>query len=165
MKANTIIYCSFQLDNATYGKCGLTLLSLFSFIQFIIQLCNFNTVISPMRVKQSKQLENKQPSYLYARSMSFYFQTGVRTNDKTFVPLDDDEPIEMKEPTGVAVDNDGRIFVADRAMGRVEIFDIWGTWSKSIRLTIYPVGIEIDPDIGTLYVADCKNKIIEVYKV
>lgn len=71
----------------------------------------------------------------------------------------------MKEPTGVAVDNDGRIFVADRAMGRVEIFDIWGTWSKSIRLTIYPVGIEIDPDIGTLYVADCKNKIIEVYKV
>jgi sugar lactone lactonase YvrE len=65
-------------------------------------------------------------------------------------------PGEFDEPHGLAIDSQGRIFVADRANNRIQIFDEDGklldTWKQFGR----PSGIAIDAS-DTLYVADSQS--------
>jgi DNA-binding beta-propeller fold protein YncE len=65
-------------------------------------------------------------------------------------------PGEFDEPHGLAMDSQGRLFVADRANNRIQIFDAEGklldTWKQFGR----PSGIAIDAS-DTLYVADSQS--------
>src|SRR6185295_13052405 len=65
-------------------------------------------------------------------------------------------PGEFDEPHGLAMDSQGRLFVADRANNRIQIFDQDGklldTWKQFGR----PSGIAIDKN-DVLYVADSQS--------
>jgi DNA-binding beta-propeller fold protein YncE len=65
-------------------------------------------------------------------------------------------PGEFDEPHGLAMDSQGRLFVADRANNRIQIFDKDGklldTWKQFGR----PSGIAIDAS-DTIYVADSQS--------
>ena len=62
-------------------------------------------------------------------------------------------PGQLREPRGLALDSQGRLFVADRGNGRIQIFDLEGRfldeWSQFGRAT----GLYIDRN-GLLYAAD-----------
>jgi sugar lactone lactonase YvrE len=65
-------------------------------------------------------------------------------------------PGEFNEPHGLAMDSQGRLFVADRANNRIQIFDSEGklldTWKQFGR----PSGIAIDKN-DVIYVADSQS--------
>ena len=60
----------------------------------------------------------------------------------------------FKDPTQIAVDVDGRIFVCDRGNRRLQVFDRLGGFMGEIRDHLKaPVGVAIDPD-GLAWVCD-----------
>lgn len=65
-------------------------------------------------------------------------------------------PGEFDEPHGLAMDSQGRLFVADRANNRIQIFDAEGklvdTWKQFGR----PSGLAIDAS-DTIYVSDSQS--------
>ena len=66
-----------------------------------------------------------------------------------------DQPGELDTPHGIAVDRQGRVYVADRGNGRIQIFEGDGTfleqWTRPQMRR--PWGLDIGSD-GALYVAD-----------
>ncbi|MGH7480952.1 MAG: peptidyl-alpha-hydroxyglycine alpha-amidating lyase family protein [Longimicrobiales bacterium] len=63
---------------------------------------------------------------------------------------------EFRDPHGLAMDSRGRLFVADRANNRIQIFDQQGTHLASWTQFGRPSGIHIDDD-DVLYVADSES--------
>ena len=66
-----------------------------------------------------------------------------------------DEPGRFDTPHGIAVDDQGRVYIADRANSRIQIFDGDGNFLKQWQSSELgrPWGLEIGAD-GHLYVAD-----------
>lgn len=88
--------------------------------------------------------------------------------DATFATSDDlldNQEFGLKEPTGVAFDRLGNILVADRGSMKIEVFAMNGLYLRSMALTYSPVGIDLDRDSETLYVADTTHRAIFVYKL
>jgi len=63
---------------------------------------------------------------------------------------------EFDEPHGLAMDSQGRLFVADRANSRIQIFDQEGKFLAEWRQFGRPSGIAIDKN-DVLYVADSQS--------
>jgi sugar lactone lactonase YvrE len=66
-------------------------------------------------------------------------------------------PGELDTPHALAMDSRGRLFVADRANSRIEIFDQNGKLLDEWRQFGRPSGLYIDPN-DMLYVADSQTK-------
>jgi len=70
---------------------------------------------------------------------------------------------QIKNPTQVGVDIDGRVYVVDRGNHRVQVFDRFGGHLLSIRDHLKdPVGVAIDPD-GLVYICDESTNELGVY--
>jgi DNA-binding beta-propeller fold protein YncE len=65
-------------------------------------------------------------------------------------------PGEFNPPHAIAMDSQGRLFVADRANNRIQIFDQDGNYLDEWKQFGRPSGIFIDTD-DTLYVADSQS--------
>jgi sugar lactone lactonase YvrE len=65
-------------------------------------------------------------------------------------------PGELNVPHAIAVDSRGRLFVADRANNRIQIFDQAGTFIDEWTQFGRPSGIAITSD-DTIYVADSES--------
>ncbi len=65
-------------------------------------------------------------------------------------------PGEFDEPHGIALDSKGRVFVADRANNRIQIFDQDGNFIAEWKQFGRPSGIYIDKN-DTIYVADSES--------
>ena len=65
-------------------------------------------------------------------------------------------PGEFRTLHGIALDNDGRLFVADRSNNRVQIFDQEGNFLSQWTQFGRPSGITFDPH-GRVYVADSES--------
>ena len=81
------------------------------------------------------------------------------TRDGTFVTawgVKGSGPGQMSEPHSIAVDSQGRLFVADRENNRIQIFDQHGTYLTDWRQFGRPSGIAISAD-DTIYVADSES--------
>lgn len=70
---------------------------------------------------------------------------------------------QFKDPTQIAVDPDGRIYVADRGNHRIQVFDRFGSHLLEIRDHLKrPVSVAIDPD-GLVWVSDEETSEVGVY--
>lgn len=70
---------------------------------------------------------------------------------------------KFKEPTQVAVDDSGRIFVCDRGNGRIGVFDRLGSYLNDIRTGLQsPTGVAVDPD-GLVHVCDERTNEIRIF--
>jgi sugar lactone lactonase YvrE len=65
-------------------------------------------------------------------------------------------PGEFDTPHGIAIDSRGRVFVADRANNRIQIFDQDGKFLEEWRQFSRPSGLFIDKN-DVLYVADSES--------
>jgi DNA-binding beta-propeller fold protein YncE len=65
-------------------------------------------------------------------------------------------PSEFDEPHGLAMDSQGRLFVADRANNRLQIFDQDGKFLAEWKQFGRPSGVAIDKN-DTIYVADSQS--------
>ena len=78
-------------------------------------------------------------------------------------------PNQLQEPKGVAIDAQGRIYVADSGNNRIEVLDAngapvatWGSQGTGPGQFQEPWGVAVAPD-GTVYVADTWNHRIEKF--
>src|SRR5271169_4421532 len=78
-------------------------------------------------------------------------------------------PGDLAKPTGVAVDKEGNLYVADTLNNRIEVFDADGvfirTWGKNGDVPGYfarPKGVAIDSD-GHVWVADGMQDRVQVF--
>ena len=62
-------------------------------------------------------------------------------------------PGEFNLPHGVTIDNEGRVLVADRENGRIQVFSADGTYETEFNDLIRPCGMCVDGD-GVIYVAE-----------
>jgi len=76
---------------------------------------------------------------------------------------------QFKNPTGVAVDSSGVVYVVDRSNHRIQKFDAdgrflstWGIEGDKESEFLFPGGIALDPT-GNVYVADCNNHRIQKF--
>jgi uncharacterized protein (TIGR03663 family) len=79
---------------------------------------------------------------------------------------------QFQEPWGIALDQDGRVYVADTWNHRIQVFDTngaflskWGTYGQtatSAELLYGPRDVAVDPT-GRVFVSDTGNKRILVY--
>ncbi len=70
---------------------------------------------------------------------------------------------KFKEPTQVAVDDSGRIFVCDRGNGRIGVFDRLGSYLNDIKTGLKsPTGVAVDTD-GLVHVCDEQTNEIRVF--
>ena len=67
------------------------------------------------------------------------------------------EPGEFNEPHGIALDSQGRVFVADRVNARIQIFDQDGKFLAEWRQFGRPSAVFIDKD-DLIYVADSQTE-------
>lgn len=79
------------------------------------------------------------------------------------------EPGQFMRPQGLAIDAQGRIFVADACNHRIQVFDgqgkflrVWGTQGSDIGELYYPYGVQLASD-GTVYVAEFGNHRIQKF--
>jgi DNA-binding beta-propeller fold protein YncE len=79
-------------------------------------------------------------------------------------------PAQFNTPHGIAVSNDGIVYVSDRANNRVQTFKLDGTFLKEGFVkreskgtgTAFGVALSADPDQRFLYVADGSNERIAI---
>jgi DNA-binding beta-propeller fold protein YncE len=79
-----------------------------------------------------------------------------------------DGPGQFKDPSGVAYDAEGHLYVADSGNCRIQKFDPsgkpaaeWGSWGTQAGLFGSPRGVACGP--GRVYVADADNHRIQVF--
>jgi hypothetical protein len=65
---------------------------------------------------------------------------------------------QFNTPYGIAVDNNGKIYVADSNNHRVQIFTASGTYDYSITGFSYAYDVSLDSD-GYIYVSDLLNRV------
>ena len=73
----------------------------------------------------------------------------------------------LVRPVGTAVDTDGRIYVSDAFLHRVQVYDGNGVHLKNIadtnRPLRTPLGVAVNDGAGKLYVASLNSSTVEVY--
>jgi sugar lactone lactonase YvrE len=70
---------------------------------------------------------------------------------------------QLKDPTQVSVDSDGRIFICDRGNKRIQVFDRLGSHQNEIRDHLKsPIGVAVDPD-GLLAICDESTSELGLY--
>lgn len=68
---------------------------------------------------------------------------------------------KFKDPTQVAVDDSGRIFVCDRGNGRIGVFDRLGSYLNDIKTGLKtPTGVAVDPDGLVLVCDETTNEVL-----
>ncbi len=77
-------------------------------------------------------------------------------------------PGQFSNPSGIAVDGDGLVYVADSSNDRIQVFQpdatfvrSWGSYGSTTGKFNGPDGIAVDGD-GLVYVADSSNNRIQV---
>ncbi len=94
-------------------------------------------------------------------------KTSASSGDMSLIHLFAEQaigsPAELQNPTGIAVDEDGNIYVADTANHRIQVFDrrgnlqqTIGSYGKGEGQFDEPRGVAVDED-GNIYVADTWN--------
>ena len=75
----------------------------------------------------------------------------------------------LSPPEGIAVDQEGNVYVADTANNRIQVFSSngtfiskWGTFGVADGFFNHPTGIAIDQE-GKIFVIDNSNNRIEVF--
>ena len=75
----------------------------------------------------------------------------------------------LKSPTGIAIDQEGNVYVADTDNHRIQVFSSngtfiskWGEYGSGNGTFNQPEGIAIDQE-GNVYVADTANNRIQVF--
>ena len=66
-------------------------------------------------------------------------------------------PGEVWQPHSIAIDSQGRLFIADRSNNRVEVLDQDGNFIDIWRQFSRPSGIFIDKKTDTIYVSDSES--------
>ncbi|MBI3038249.1 NHL repeat-containing protein [bacterium] len=70
---------------------------------------------------------------------------------------------QFKDPSQVAVDPDGKIYVCDRGHRRIQVFDRFGSHLFEIKDNLNsPVGISVDPD-GLIWVSDDRTNEVSIF--
>ena len=93
------------------------------------------------------------------------FQRGRRYSLRVLRALKKSRKCRFDEPTGIAIDGSGRLYVVDTKNNRVQVFTNEGTFLGRLGTKLNePSGIAID-DSGAVYVADTENDRIQVFDV
>jgi DNA-binding beta-propeller fold protein YncE/glucose/arabinose dehydrogenase/plastocyanin len=107
-------------------------------------------------------------------SSSLYLLPLAYSQELSFIPIfregGGSPEAKLKGPEGIAVDQEGKIYVADTANNRIEVFSSnttliskWGEHGAASGSFNSPTGIAIDPSSGNVYVADTANNRIQVF--
>ena len=75
-----------------------------------------------------------------------------------------DSPGDFYFPNGIAIANNGDIFVADGNNRRVQVFDSQGTFKQILATSGTPRGVVIDRE-QRLYVVDALAHVVDIYKL
>ena len=85
------------------------------------------------------------------------------------------EPGQWEVPVGLAVDPRGHVFVADSANFRIQVLDATGTpllasrdderWYRTTERIYSPTDVAVDPDDGSVYVADFAASKVQRFQV
>jgi glucose/arabinose dehydrogenase len=77
---------------------------------------------------------------------------------------------QLSWPVGIAVDQEGNVYVADTANNRIQVFSSngnfiskWGGYGGGNGMLSSPEGIAVDSSSGNVYVADTANNRIQVF--
>ncbi len=78
-----------------------------------------------------------------------------------------DAPTRFRDPGGVAVGPEGRVFVADAGNGRVQVYDAIGNWIAAWRgpakdPLVAPTAVDVDDD-GRVFVTDAGRHEVRVF--
>src|SRR5215212_7476896 len=105
-------------------------------------------------------------------SSSLYLLPLAYSQEISFAPIlrEHGAPkTRLSSPEGIAVDQEGNVYVADTANNRIQVFSSngtfvskWGKYGTGDGLFNSPTGIAIDQE-GNVYVADTANNRIQVF--
>jgi DNA-binding beta-propeller fold protein YncE len=77
------------------------------------------------------------------------------------------EPARFRNPSGVVVGRQGRVYVADSGNRRIQVFDSIGSWvaawgGPDEDLLVEPIGVDVDA-AGNVWVADAGSAWVQVF--
>ena len=88
--------------------------------------------------------------YKYSQAMVISYQNGEEYGDSGNGTLN--------QPAGIAIDQEGNVYVADTANNRIQVFSSngtfiskWGGYGAGNGTLKSPTGIAIDPSSGNVY--------------
>ena len=72
-------------------------------------------------------------------------------------------PVQFDNPSGIAVDGSGNIYVADRGNNRIQVLDSSLERVANITGISTPYGVTIDGPSGRIYVAEFSRNVVSIY--